>query len=61
LTSPPIKRTAEQRQQQTLEARRAARYKFAEARINRIVEGSPELTEEQLSRLAVLLYGGGGE
>jgi hypothetical protein len=42
-------------------ARRAARFKFAEARIKKIVDGMPPLTDEQLSKLAVLLHGGGGE
>lgn len=54
-------RTAEDYRQQTLEARRAARYKFAEDRINQIVDGSPPLTDEQLGKLAVLLYGGARE
>jgi hypothetical protein len=51
----------EQRQQQTEEARRSARYKFAADRIKRIVDGMPPLTDEQLSKLAVLLQGGGSE
>jgi hypothetical protein len=42
-------------------ARRAARYKFAQDRIRKIVDGMPPLTDEQLSKLAVLLHGGGGE
>jgi hypothetical protein len=53
-------RTDEERRQQTEEARRAARYQFARERIKRIVDGSPPLTEEQLSDLAVLLHGGPG-
>ena len=36
-------------------ARRAARFKFAEDRIKRIVDGMPPLTDEQLAKLAVLL------
>lgn len=55
------KRTPEQRRQQTEEARRQARYKFAEDRIRRIVDGMPPLTDEQLSKLAVLIHGGSGE
>jgi hypothetical protein len=54
-------RTAEQRQQQTEEARRAARYKFAQDRIRKIVDGMPPLSDEQLSKLAVLLQSGAGE
>jgi hypothetical protein len=42
-------------------ARRAARFKFAQDRIRKIVDGMPPLTEEQLSSLAVLLHGGAGE
>ena len=40
------------------DARRQARFKAAEERIKRIVDGAPPLTEDQLSKLAVLLYGG---
>jgi hypothetical protein len=36
-------------------ARRAARFKAAENRIQKIVDGLPPLTNEQLSKLAVLL------
>lgn len=39
----------------TEDARRSARYRFAQDRIKRIVDGMPPLTDEQLSRLAVLL------
>jgi hypothetical protein len=39
----------------TEHARRAARYKFAQDRIRKIVAGLPPLTDEQLSKLAVLL------
>jgi hypothetical protein len=45
----------------TENARRAARFKFAQDRIKRIVDGAPPLTDEQLSKLAVLLHGGAGE
>ena len=40
------------------DARRQSRFKAAEERIKRIVDGAPPLTEDQLSKLAVLLYGG---
>jgi hypothetical protein len=43
----------------TENARRAARFKFARARIEKIVAGSPKLTDQELSDLAVLLHGGG--
>ena len=42
-------------------ARRAARFKFAQDRIKKIVDGMPPLTNEQLSKLAVLLQPGAGE
>jgi hypothetical protein len=45
----------------TENARRAARFKFAQDRIKRIVDGMPPLTDEQLSKLAVLLHGGSSE
>ena len=48
--------TADEWRDNTEEARRSARYKFAEDRIKRIVAGMPPLTEEQLTRLAVLLH-----
>src|SRR6266568_9520167 len=48
-------RTEEQRRQQTLEARRAARARFAEDRIRKIVDGAPRLTDEQIAKLLVLL------
>jgi hypothetical protein len=35
--------------------RRAARFKFAQARIRKIVDGAPPLTDDQLAKLAVLL------
>lgn len=37
------------------DARRQSRFKAAEERIRRIVDGAPALTDEQLSKLAVLL------
>jgi hypothetical protein len=45
----------------TENARRAARFKFAQDRIRKIVDGMPPLTDEQLAKLAVLLHGAGGE
>lgn len=42
-------------------ARRAARFKFAQDRIRKIVDGMPALSDEQLSKLAVLLRPGAGE
>lgn len=52
-------RTKEQRQRQTLEARRAARARFAEDRIRKILDGAPALTDEQLAKLQILLAPGG--
>jgi hypothetical protein len=40
-------------------ARRAARYRFAEDRIRKIVDGAPPLTPEQRHRLAAILTAGG--
>jgi hypothetical protein len=47
--------TVDERRDATEDARRAARYKAAEARIRKIVDGAPEFTDEQLRQLAVLL------
>lgn len=47
--------TVEDRRDATEHARRAARYKFAEARIKKIVDAAPPLTEEQRAHLAALL------
>jgi hypothetical protein len=47
--------TPEQWQQATVDARRAARYKFAEQRIRQIVAGDPPLSVEQRGHLARLL------
>ena len=41
----------------TVKARRNARYKFAEDRIRKIVDGAPALTQDQRDRLALLLRG----
>jgi hypothetical protein len=43
----------------TEDARRAARFKFAQDRVQKIVDGMPKLSDEQLSRLAVLLQPAG--
>jgi hypothetical protein len=47
--------TADERRKATEDARRSARYKFAEDRIRKIVDGAPPLTAEQRDRLASLL------
>lgn len=49
--------TAE-RQDPTEKARRAARFKAAEARIKKIVAAAPPLTAEQIAQLRALLDGG---
>jgi hypothetical protein len=54
-------RDADLKTDPTENARRAARFKFAQDRIKRIVDGMPPLTDEQLSKLAVLLHGGADE
>jgi hypothetical protein len=54
-------RTAEEWREQTEEARRAARYRFASDRIRKIVDGMPPLTGEQRSKLALLLQTGTAE
>ncbi len=43
----------------TLNARRAARFKFAEDRVRKIVAGAPPLTPDMRDRLAQLLTGDG--
>lgn len=45
----------------TEDARRKARFLAAQDRIKRIVAGSPPLTSQELSDLAVLLHGAGSE
>jgi len=50
--------TTEDYRDRTENGRRLSRFKAAEERIRRIVDGSPPLTEQQLSALAVLLHGG---
>jgi hypothetical protein len=49
--------TPEQWQQATENARRAARFRFACDRIDKIASGSPPLTPEQLAELARRLAG----
>lgn len=39
-------------------AQRAIRYRFAEERIQKIVDGAPALTQEQRERLAAILLSG---
>lgn len=58
MAKPRDERTPEDWRETTEPGRRAARFKAAEDRIRRIVDGAPPLTDEQLSRLAVLLQGG---
>jgi hypothetical protein len=50
--------TAEERSAALENARRESRFKFAQDRIRKIVDGAPPLTAEQRDRLAVLLRGG---
>ena len=50
--------TPEQIAEATEPARRASRFKAAEDRIKKIVDGMPPLTDDQLAKLAVLLHGG---
>ena len=45
----------------TEDARRIARFKAAEDRIRRIVDGAPPLTETQKAKLAILLLAPGGD
>jgi hypothetical protein len=51
--------TREQIAEGTESARRAARYKAAKARIDKIVAGMPPLTAEEREQLALLLNPGG--
>jgi hypothetical protein len=48
-------KTREEWANKTTDARRESRYKFAEARIRKIVDGAPPLTAEQRDKLATLL------
>lgn len=61
MTTTPAERPIEQRQQQTLEARRRARHKFAKDRIRKIVNGMPEFTPEQTAELVAIIHGGSSE
>jgi hypothetical protein len=47
--------THQERSQATLPARREARFRYAQERIRKIVEGAPPLTQEQRDKLAALL------
>ena len=49
--------TVEDRRAATENARREARFRFAQERIQRIVDAAPPLTELQRARLAGILLG----
>jgi len=49
----------EERAAFTEHARREARFKFAEDRVRKIVDGAPKLTDAQRARLASLLLAPG--
>jgi hypothetical protein len=51
-------REDERTPEQLEDMRRNARFTYAQRRIKKIVDGMPPLTDEQLSRLAVLLQAG---
>ena len=53
--------TTDEYRDRTENGLRLARFKFAQDRIRKIVDGSPPLTEQELSQLAVLLHGGSRE
>jgi hypothetical protein len=53
--------TPQERREATEPARRAARFKFAEDRIRKIVGGWPPLTANQRDRLAILLLSAGDD
>jgi hypothetical protein len=53
-----VTRTTEEWREATEHARREARYKFAQERIRRIVDGAPPLSQEQRDRLALMLRSG---
>jgi hypothetical protein len=57
MTNPRDTRTPEHWLKATENARRNARYKFAEDRIRRIVAAAPPLTPEQRAQLAAILLG----
>jgi hypothetical protein len=50
--------TAEEWLDRTENARRAARYRAAEERVRKIATGTPQLTTEQRTELARLLFEG---
>ena len=54
----PRAQTREQWLQRTENARRQARFRFAQDRIRRIASGDPALTDEQRAELARLLTPG---
>ena len=47
--------THQERVDATVDTRRAARYKYAEQRIRRIVEAAPPFSDEQRAALAAIL------
>jgi hypothetical protein len=51
----PRAQTREQWLQLTENARREARYRFAEDRVRKIVAGAPALTDQQRAKLAAIL------
>ncbi len=57
-TKPREEWTADDYRVSTEDARRQARYRAAQQRIQRIVDGSPKLRDDELSALAVLLHPG---
>jgi len=54
-------REDERTESQLEDMRRNARFTYAQRRIKKIVAGAPPLTDEQLSKLAVLLRAGADE
>lgn len=55
MRSPRTAWPEDQRKAITVEARRASRYAAAEARIKKIVDAQPPLTDEQRTKLALIL------
>jgi hypothetical protein len=51
----PRPQTREQWQQQTENARREARFRFAQDRVRKIAAGDPALTDAQRAELATIL------
>jgi hypothetical protein len=61
MSKPRDQWTAEEWREVTEGARRRARFKYAEARIKRIVDQMPAFTPEELAKLAVLLHPEAGQ